>query len=105
MRIARVGMIVVLLVMGAPAVWGQTGTTSTTTLPTTTTTIYVDCFGPGGVLIPCPSTTTTSTVFISPIPPLGSFVCSLLSSFDTFFGALLRDILQPIRQFFGCPSG
>ena len=105
MRTARVTMILVLLVVGAPALWAQRGTTSTTTWPTTTTTIYVECFGPGGVLVPCPSTTTTSTVFVSPIPPLGSFVCSLLSGFDTFFGALLRDILQPIRQFFGCAVG
>ena len=104
MRIARVGIILMLLAVGAPAVWGQTGTTSTTTLPTTTV-VFADCFGPGGVLIPCPSTTTTSTALVSPIPPLGSFVCSLLSSLDTFFGALLRDILQPIRQFFGCAAG
>ena len=121
MRTVRIGLVMVLLGIGAPAVWAQTGTTSTTTMssttttmhgdcllpgggvgacPSTTTTIFVDCILPGGGVGDCPSTTTTSRP--PTMPALGSFICPLLTSLEAFFGGVLRDLLQPIRQLFGC---
>lgn len=100
MRTVRIALVLVLLGIAAPAVWAQTSTTSTTTMSSTTTTMHGDCLLPEGGVGDCPSTTTTSRP--PTIPALGSFVCPLLTSLEAFFGDLLRDLLQPIRQLFGC---
>ena len=131
MRAVRIGLLMVLLSLGAPSVWAQT---STTVPSTTTTTFHLDCMGPGGIIIPCPtttsstspptttpSTTTTSTIFdcqlpgggVGPCPtttttlssiPVPGFVCSLLATLDSLF-APFRQLLLPILQLFGCATG
>jgi hypothetical protein len=130
MRAVRIGLMLAVLSLGTPAVWAQT---STTVPSTTTTTVFLDCFGPGGIIIPCPTTTsstststttpattTTSTHLDCPLPgggigpcptttttvspiPLPGFICSLLATFDSLF-APFRQLLLPLLQRFGCPT-
>ena len=131
MRAVRIGLMLAVLALGTPSVWAQT---STTVPSTTTTTFHLDCMGPGGIIIPCPtttsststpttmpSTTTTSTHIDCPLPgggigpcptttttvspgPLPGFVCSLLAALDSLF-APFQQLLQPILQLLGCPTG
>ena len=100
MRAARIGLMLVLLSVGAPAVWGQTSTTTPpTTMGSTTTVTFIheDCLLPGGGIGACPTTTTRPPVS----NPLAGFVCPILARLVTVF-APFRQFLQPILQLFGC---
>ncbi|HJV09682.1 MAG TPA: hypothetical protein VJ653_08365 [Acidimicrobiales bacterium] len=110
MRAVRIGLVAVLLSLGVPAVWAQTiptstVTTSPSTIPsgpgTTTTTVHFECPGPGGIIIPCSSTTTSTVVGSN---PLAGLVCPLLAGLRGLF-APIGAFLQSLLQVFGCAGG